>query len=39
MRTFLVAMTALCALAAAPATAQSVLKIGVLNDMSERAAA
>jgi branched-chain amino acid transport system substrate-binding protein len=39
MRTFLAAVTALCALAAGPATAQNsqgsgVLKIGVLNDMS-----
>jgi branched-chain amino acid transport system substrate-binding protein len=39
MRTFLVAVTALCALAAGPATAQNspgsgALKIGVLNDMS-----
>src|ERR1700739_3122913 len=39
MRAFILAVSALCALAAAPATAQDlqrsgVLKIGVLNDMS-----
>jgi branched-chain amino acid transport system substrate-binding protein len=34
MRAFTLAVSALCALAACPATAQSVLKIGVLNDMS-----
>ena len=34
MRAFILAVAALCALAAGPATAQGVLKIGVLNDMS-----
>jgi branched-chain amino acid transport system substrate-binding protein len=34
MRAFTLAVSALCALAAGPATAQGVLKIGVLNDMS-----
>src|SRR5499427_1000453 len=34
MRAFILVAAALCALAAGPATAQGVLKIGVLNDMS-----
>ena len=34
MRAFILAVAALCAVAAGPATAQSTLKIGVLNDMS-----
>src|SRR5215468_779210 len=34
MRTFLVVMGALCALAAPPAMAQDAVRIGVLNDMS-----